>query len=220
MPINKYVDEEALRREIASLGARALIGGQWDRIGQLQSDFLNQQGMQPQHTLLDVGCGCLRAGVKIVPWLNAGNYYGIDVSAALLEEGRKELVQLGLSDRVPDRNLRVTSDFDVDGFPKFDFGIAQSVFTHLPLEYLPTCLKRIRPNFEGGGKFLATFFIGPPDAENFIQEGGKPTHSSKDPFHFAVADILDAAQSAGWRATWIGDWGHPRNQKIAQFRTD
>lgn len=217
MPINKYVDEDLLRRDIARVGARALIGGHWDSIGQLQSDYLRQRGMLPQHTLLDLGCGCLRAGVKIVPWLNAGNYYGIDVSSALLDEGRKELIQLGLSDRVPIDNLRVTGDFDIEGFPRFDFGIAQSVFTHLPLEYLPVCLKRLGPNFRGGGLFLATFFIGPPHTSNFVQEGGKPTHSDRDPFHFEIADIMEAARSVGWQATWIGDWGHPRNQKIAEF---
>lgn len=217
MPINKYVDEESLSREIANVGARALIGGNWDVIGRLQSEYLQHLGMQPQHRFLDVGCGCLRAGVKIVPWLNLGNYFGIDISPALLQAGREELITLGLSERVPEFNLRATSDFDIQGFPDFEFGIAQSVFTHLPLNYLTQCLNAIRPHFETGGRFLATFFLGPPDAETYVQDGGKPTHNNRDPFHFSVEDILETGRSASWSARWIGHWGHPRNQQLAEF---
>jgi SAM-dependent methyltransferase len=218
MAINQYDDEESLRLNVARVGARSLIGGLWDRVGQLQADYLIDRGLLPRHRFLDLGCGCLRAGVKLVPWLEPGNYFGIDISPTLLDEGRKELTQLGLSGRVPTYNLRATGDFDIDGFPPFDFGIAQSVFTHLPLVLLETCLRRIRPNFEDGGSFFATFFIGPPNVSGFLQNCGKPTHSDRDPFHFSVSDISSSAEAAGWQTRWIGEWGHPRDQQLAEFR--
>ena len=35
----------------------------WDYLGKRQLDYLVEQGLQPSHYVLDVGCGPLRAGV-------------------------------------------------------------------------------------------------------------------------------------------------------------
>src|SRR4051794_24004227 len=43
---------------------RRRVGGRWQELGSLQLDFMVAQGLQPQHRLLDVGCGALRGGVR------------------------------------------------------------------------------------------------------------------------------------------------------------
>ena len=35
-------------------------------------------GLRPEHRLLDFGCGALRLGVLAIPYLDAGNYFGVD----------------------------------------------------------------------------------------------------------------------------------------------
>ncbi len=207
---NKYQDEASIREKVAAGLHREIIGGMWDEVGQLQFDFLCAEGLRPQHRFLDIGCGAMRAGVKVAPYLDRGNYYGIDVSAALIEAGLKELASVGA--KVPIENVRATGRFDVSGFPEFDYAIAQSVFTHLPLSMLADCLRSIRVR-----RLYATFFVAPPSAMEWQQESGKMTFANSVPYHASVEAIRLAANSAGWACRWIGDWGHPRCQQIAEF---
>jgi len=53
---------------------RSFIGGLWDTMGSLQIDMLKKYGMKPNNTLLDIGCGCFRLGVKAIPFLDKNNY--------------------------------------------------------------------------------------------------------------------------------------------------
>lgn len=222
MTLNAYVDENAVRATVEAGGHREAIGGLWDELGEHQLAFLKSAGLAPSHRFLDVGCGALRAGVRLAAYLERGRYYGIDISASLLEAGRGELKLAGLSDRVPEGNLRVTGDFDASGFPPFDFAIAQSVFTHLPIDFFALALKRLRPCFAPGGRFYATFFTAERnEAERVHEMRGPPgrgvTYALKDPYHYAVEAILNVAEAVDWRARWIGDWNHPRDQQIAEF---
>lgn len=60
---------------------KSCFGGgatEWLQRGKFQLDVLLWRGLLPSNTVLDVGCGPLRAGVHIIDFLDAGNYYGID----------------------------------------------------------------------------------------------------------------------------------------------
>jgi cyclopropane fatty-acyl-phospholipid synthase-like methyltransferase len=43
-----------------------LIGGLGELMGDHQLQFLVDQGLKPEHRLLDIGCGSLRLGVKAI----------------------------------------------------------------------------------------------------------------------------------------------------------
>src|SRR5207248_6045542 len=47
-------------------------------LGRYVFEFLVESGCRPDHRVLDFGCGALRAGVHVIPYLNAGNYFGVD----------------------------------------------------------------------------------------------------------------------------------------------
>ena len=113
-------------------GARFAVGGLWDEIGALQFDFLCEQGLKPRHSLLDMGCGSLRGGLRFIAYLDPGKYYGIDINPDILEAGRRELEQAGLSHKRP--TIRVNRDLNFDDFGtmRFDFILALAVFTHMP----------------------------------------------------------------------------------------
>lgn len=82
----------------------------WDELGKLQFDLLVQQGLKPQHFLLDVGCGSLRGGVHFIRYLEPGHYFGVDESRELLDAGRRiELARYKLIDQYP--NLVRMHDF-------------------------------------------------------------------------------------------------------------
>jgi hypothetical protein len=193
---------------------RTAVGGLWDEIGTLQFEYLRSQGLRPEHRFLDVGCGCMRAGVHLARYLQPGHYYGFDPQQWLLDAGQGELAAVG----APPAVTRCTETFDVRGWPQFDFAIAQSVFTHLTLDRFGACLRSIAPNLRYGTLY-ATFFEGAHGVRDLPhQPGDVVTHFDADPYHFEPADILRAAHDAGWHGTWIGDWRHPRDQKIASFR--
>lgn len=218
-----YDDIDGLRGAVAEGRHRDIIGGLWEALGTLQLDFLKQQGLQPGHTLIDIGCGSLRAGVPLTRYLDAGNYYGIDLRPELLEAGYdREIAAEGLAEKLPRDNLHATAEFDLSVFGiKFDYAIAQSVFTHMPISRLTDCLLAIRPNIKAGAPVYITFFERPEDADPSAplphEPGGIVTHPGEDPYDVKPS-ALRAACPPGWSLEIIGEWNHPRDQRMACFR--
>ena len=218
--INKYgftlTDEQ-----IAAGEHRGKVGRAWEHTGRLQHEFLVARGMTPSSSLLDVGCGALRAGIVIAGYLEPGRYYGIDVNESLIRAALvHELPLAGLEDRVPAENLRVTDRFECDFGIPFDFAIAQSVFTHLPLNHIRLCLFQLSRVMAPGGRFFATFFEAPPDTpyDRRVKQVVRRTWPERDPYHYRRADLRWAAETvADWDVRYIGDWGHPRGQVMMEY---
>ena len=95
--------------EWAVLDPEAAVGGLWDSLGKLQLDFLRAHGLRPEHTLLDIGCGCLRGGLHFMRYLVPGHYYGLDISPNVLKAGHLFLRQSGLAHKSP--HLLLTEGF-------------------------------------------------------------------------------------------------------------
>ena len=130
---------------------------------------------------------------------------------------------MGLDSRVPRTNLHATADFDFSPFDKpFDFALALSVFTHLTLNSIRTCLERLAPSMTPGGAFFATVFaVDPkwPTCKPAVhQPGGITTYGDRDPYHYRKEDLTYIAGVSGWTAEWIGQFDHPRDQQMVCFR--
>ena len=221
MPISQYHDPAVIGRAVREGRHRDIIGGLWEQLGQLQFDFLVRQGLKPQHRLVDIGCGSLRAGVKLVDYLNTGNYFGTDLNADLLDAGYERELTVEQRHKLPRTNLIADGDFDFSWAPRpFDVAVAQSVFTHLPIGSLRTCLERLAPAMVAGGVLYATIFEVPDDWPSgpFRHSPGEiVSHEAQNPYHHRRRDVV--VQSAGlrWLPRYIGDWGHPRAQKMIAF---
>lgn len=220
---NSYFDLERNRDGVRAGLHRQLIGDQWDAIGSLQFEFLVSEGLKPEHKLLDIGCGSLRGGVHFVNYLEPGNYYGSDLNQAFLDAGYDiELAEAGIQAKLPRDNLTCTDSFDLP-WPDaiFDFAIAQSVFTHLTFNRIRQCLVRTAPKMRPGGTFFATFFElpqGMPSDQPLRHDpGGKVTYDVRDPYHYTVRDLSFAIGDLPWRLRYIGDWNHPRAQRMCAF---
>jgi SAM-dependent methyltransferase len=201
---------------------RNTAGGHWERLGRLQLDFLISQGLRPDARFLDVGCGALRAGIRLVDYLDAGNYNGIDISPGMLEAGYEVELPKELRPKLPREHLRCTNRFDVDFGVQFDAAIAQSVFTHNHLNYIRLCLYRLALQMKVGGKFFATFSEAPAEfpLDGVLYKDVKrkeSRYSERNPFWYQPRDLEWAAGFSPWRFRYIGDWGHPRDQKMVEF---
>ena len=198
---------------------RTMVGALWDDIGRLQFEFLKHEGLEPRHRLLDVGCGALRGGVHFVRHLDPGHYCGIDANASLIEAGQHELALAGLDDRGAE--LLADVDFNVAAFgQRFDFAIAVSLVTHLYFNHIQICLARVAQSLATGGRFYVTFFEA-PHAGHLAPINHAPgeitTAYAHDPFHQSFDELATLAGHAGLRAELIGDFGHPRGQRMAVF---
>lgn len=197
---------------------RIRVGGQWEKLGSLQLEFMIAQGLRPKHRLLDVGCGALRAGIRFVDYLQPGGYYGIDINQTLLDAGYERELPDGLRPKLPREHLRATDRFDCDFGVLFDFAIAQSVFTHVSLNHIRLCLFQVAKVMAPGGRLLASYFEAPRahPVDEPRPSGGLWTE--RNAFFYYRSDLSYAAQWAPWRVRYIGEWGHPRRQHMVEFR--
>jgi SAM-dependent methyltransferase len=221
-----YYDDEAVAREVAAGRHREAIGGLWDELGHLQLDFLKSRGLAPSHRLLDVGCGSLRLGRLAVDYLEPGHYFGIDLSDALIQAGYERELSGPQRARLPRGHLVATADFDLAALPgDFDIAIAQSVFTHLPLNHVRRCVAKVAERLVPGGVFFATAWLVPdgwPLTEPCPQSGaidGVPiiTRDIADPYHYRLDDFARIADDVGVDFHPVGAWGHPRSMPMLAF---
>lgn len=195
---------------------RKAVGGYWDEIGRLQFEFLVARGLRPEHTLLDIGCGSLRGGVHFIRYLAPAHYCGIDRSREVLRAGRNvELKRYGLEDKRP--TLVHLDDLDLPSLGRtFSHALAQSVFTHVPVDAVEKCVANVDRVLEPGGRFYATF-------NEADEESEVPADPSKDPFykeptfHYPFDVFREAREGTGLGVDYIGDWGHPRGQAMMVF---
>lgn len=196
---------------IRELGHRRYVGGRWEEIGRLQFEFLRARGLRPEHLFLDVACGALRAGVHLVPWLEAGHYHGIEKEAELVRLGLEEELDPGVrAEKTPRLLVDATFRFERFGV-RFDHALANSLFTHLPAPMIATCLERLRPALVPNGVFHASFF----EVRRPVRNDARP-HDHGD-FHYTRSELEALGRAAGWRCEYLGAWGHPRGQRMMAF---
>jgi hypothetical protein len=221
-PIESPYYSNHARAAIRSGQHREAVGGMWETMGKWQFDLLLRGGLGEDHYLLDVGCGCLRGGVHFINYLRSGKYYGIDMHEDLLDVGYDtELAILGLQDRLPRKNLSCAENFDASVFGvKFDFALAQSVFTHISLNKVRVCLERLAGIMNQGGRFFATYFPSSAFACSFEPNSHEPagitSYADRDPYHCRFEDLVYLA-GEWWEAHDLGDLDHPRGQHTALF---
>jgi hypothetical protein len=159
--------------------------------GKRQIDLLVLFGLKPHHFILDVGCGWLRGGIYLIDYLDEGHYYGFDkeekqlIRGEVLLEG-KELgyknPRIELIHRGKDLALFV-------GTRRFDYMLANSVFTHIDPYMADRLFSSVIPFLEDKGLFLASFYKSDLDAPKIgrlhwsrSNEYGRVTY----PFQFFV----------------------------------
>jgi len=218
-----FDDPERIREFVSKKKHRSLVGMAWDSMGNLQFELLKNAGMQPEHKVLDVGCGCLRAGVKIIPYLQPNHYYGVDSRQPLIGIGfNRELKKAELETRLSRDNLCVSGVFEhvrlAEG--SIDYGLCVGIFTHHNLNQLRMMLENTVKYFKPGGQLCVSFFELPesePFAKPFANSERMKTRGHKVPYHYYRRDLEYMATGLGWTAHYVGAWGEPDGQSLMRY---
>ena len=190
----------AVMRSDAARSREGAVGSKshesWLQIGQLQFDYLLGHGLKPDLRMLEIGCGNLRAGRLFIDYLDAGNYYGIDISPDILLAAEGVVGQYGLQAKLP--HLALVRDLRLEFLPdgQFDVVHAHSVFSHSPIEVIDECLAHVGRVLAPGGFFDFTF----------DRTDGAEHQVLREDFYYRTRTLTDLAERHGLEATFMADW--------------
>ena len=191
---------------------RVYVGGDFEKIGQWQFDFLlNQGSLKPNNIFLDIACGSLRLGRKMIPYLDDNCYFGIDSNEEILKKG----IELELKDESKSPQFSVNSNFDFSFCTKYDIAWANSLFSHLTKDDILLCLTNLKKISNITSIFYFTYFE--TTNKNMEDKNPNESHARKD-FYYNYETIENLASKSGWNIEKIKNTDHPRNQKIIKAR--
>src|SRR4029453_13391417 len=185
---------------------RAYVGPpeDYDLIAAMTFNLLTTLGLRQQHLLLDVGCGSLRIGRLLIPYLNRGKYFGVEPNEWLVDDGiRWELGETLVKIKRPTFFFFSHSpDTISEGKISFGFALAQSIFSHCGLDLIQAWLSAISRSVAQDGVLVATFLIGEEDS---AQAGW----IYPECVNYRPTTLERAAKDVNLRFE-ILDWKHPR----------
>ena len=207
-------DLQDTSHEIHQGGHRRFVGGTadtWDVIGDLQFRFLVDRGLAPSDVLIDLACGALRGGARFIRYLEPDRYLGIDKHIELIIYGVAS--ELGVDLFREKRPRFVVSDaFEFHKFdPRPRFGVAQSLFTHLTAADIEMCLSKLKVVAAPECRLFATFF---ETSEPVTNPSVSHSHGY---FAYTRAQMEDTGVRTGWEPHYLGEWNHPRAQRIIEY---
>jgi SAM-dependent methyltransferase len=169
-----------------------------------QFSLLAALGVREHHSLLDIGCGSLRAGKLIIPYLNSGNYCGMEPEQWLIDEGIKSEIGQSLAD-IKRPAFSNDTNFTLTVFNrKFDFLLANSVFSHATQAQIRRCFSQAKQVLAPTGIFAATYFEG---EENY--QGTEWVYPGR--VHYRPEFFAQMASEAGLACTKL-NWTHTNFQ--------
>ena len=184
---------------------RAYVGPpeDYDFIAAMTFNLLTTLGLRQQHSLLDIGCGSLRIGRLLIPYLNRGKYFAVEPNKWLVDEGiSRELGETLVEIKRPTFFFSDSPDAITQTKTAFDFALAQSIFSHCGLDLIKGWLSAISRSLVKDGALVATFLIGEAD---FAKTGW----IYPDCVNYRPATLERAAEELNLRFE-ILDWKHPR----------
>lgn len=138
----------------------------YDIIAANQFIALINNGLREYHTVLDIGCGTMRAGRLLINYLLPERYYGIEPEKEIYQMAFKK--EIGLEMEVLKKFLVChVDDFNLNyfGVVRYDYILAHSIFSHTSKKQLDKCIKEAKKVLAEKGKLLATYIEGPDNKE-------------------------------------------------------
>lgn len=139
--------------------------------GHFQFDLLKLEGCTPKSKVLEIGCGCLHAGIHLIRYLNPGNYVGIEPNEWLRHTLGKDA-----QESIVERRARFLNRTDFDAREcghQFDFVFSHSVLSHCSHNQLFRFLENASAVLSSSGKIVASIRLSEGNAY------GSPGHPQR-----------------------------------------
>ena len=183
---------------------RAYVGPpkDYDLVSAMVFNLLTSIGLRQHHRVLDIGCGSLRVGRLLIPYLNPKNYFGVEPNKWLVDDGIEN--EIG-RDLVKIKEPTFSFLTSLDEFKKplnLDYAIAQSIFSHCGNDLIKGWLSQVSFHLKDSGALVATFLVGNKDyvGNGWVYPGC---------VNYKPETIAEIASEFGLDFT-ILDWTHPR----------
>lgn len=184
---------------------RAYVGPpeDYDLVSAMVFNLLTCAGLRQHHRVLDIGCGSLRIGRLLIPYLNPENYVGVEPNEWLVRDGI--LNEVG-EDLIRIKKPVFTFETSLSEFKvplEIDFAVAQSIFSHCSRKLIKEWLEQMAVHLKDDGALFATFLIGDKDyngEEGWIYPGC---------VWFTRDTLSNIASETGFNFRII-NWKHPR----------
>jgi SAM-dependent methyltransferase len=134
--VQQAADSIAGNNPHPTLGRNLKSGMAWSQAGIEQLEFLKREGLRPQHTLVDYGCGSLRVGQHLIRYLNPGCYWGLDITDIFIQMGVEQLSPELLAERKPELRIMDPATLSEVRGVKPDFVYSRAVLRHVPPDEL------------------------------------------------------------------------------------
>ena len=166
--VRRHLDAGKPHPTLGSQGFTGEVGSKvnWDRVnfaerGRNAWREYRDAGIEPGMRCVDYGCGSLRVGQHAIRFFDRGNYWGIDVSASFIEDGRNLVDPALIEDKRP--RLSPISDELIELIavwePQFIF--SHTVIQHVPEAELPVYFQRLATMMGPGCKAVIEYIASP-----------------------------------------------------------
>lgn len=146
---------------------RAYVGPpkDYDLVSAMVFNLLTSIGLRQHNRVLDIGCGSLRVGRLLIPYLNQGNYFGVEPNRWLVEDGiANEIGRDLVTIKRPTFSFHASMEEFNDSL-NLDYAIAQSIFSHCGKDLIEQWLSQISFHLKDDGALVATFLMDSQDFE-------------------------------------------------------
>jgi len=183
---------------------RAFVGPpkDYDLISAMVFNLLTCIGLRQHHRILDIGCGSLRVGRLLIPYLNPQNYYGVEPNKWLVEDGIDNEIGRAL---VKIKKPTFSFHASLDEFKEplnLDYAVAQSIFSHCSKDLIEHWLSQVSFHLKDSGALLATFLV---DDKDYDGHGWVYPGCVK----YRPDTMAETASKFDLRFKVL-DWAHPR----------
>lgn len=141
-----------------TLGSRIRNPSQYRESAEAYFELFREAGLTPEDRVIDYGCGSLRIGSVLIPFLDPGHYHGLDTSERFFQDALSRLPgnlrqekrpQCGVIDRKSITHLAAKI--------RPTFLISTHVLIHIPRKELPGFFTNISSLISSGGLALVDF---------------------------------------------------------------
>lgn len=186
----------------------AMVGplGYWHALQRYHLRLLRENGLQPLHTLLDLGCGPLQGGIAFIQYLQDYGYTGIDIDPLRIEAAVGQVKRHKLQSKNPRIFTSSTFGRQELGEQTFDFVWASQILYYFDAPKMAELFAALLPRLRPGGKILGDVFT--PDHYEFKY----PEHVGRY-FRYTPESMIALAAQHGLTARFLGrieQFGYPK----------